>query len=175
MGEVAYIVFCGLIGYYAHSRGRNPIGWGILSFFFTPILVGIVLAVMKDLKLEAGIRRNSMESDRMRERMAASEDHMNMRMDSIEHRMDRVEQGHVPNLQQGASYGQLAAGSTVPQWKFCPQCGSKVPLETMFCPQCGTQLPEVHIMECPYCRQPIRSDALRCPHCRHELNHQEDY
>ena len=43
---IIWILLCILVGYFAHLRGRNVWTWGIASFFFTPLIVGIVLAVM---------------------------------------------------------------------------------------------------------------------------------
>jgi hypothetical protein len=42
--------FSTLVGVFAHyRRNRNPIGWAILSFVISPLLTGILLAILPAL------------------------------------------------------------------------------------------------------------------------------
>lgn len=39
------LIFSVLIGVWANAWGRNGLGWGVASAFFSPLLTGIVLLV----------------------------------------------------------------------------------------------------------------------------------
>ena len=41
-----WIVFCVLVGYFAKQKGRHPIFWGLLAFFFSPVLAGVLLILL---------------------------------------------------------------------------------------------------------------------------------
>ncbi|WP_155523301.1 hypothetical protein [Flammeovirga pectinis] len=40
------LVFCPLVGYAAQKKGRNPFGWGISAFFFSPLVVYLILLLV---------------------------------------------------------------------------------------------------------------------------------
>ncbi len=169
--SILWFGLCILVAFYASHRGRSPIGWGLIAIFISPILAGIALALMKDLRMEQEIRRNSMDTDRLQERMAVSEAHIHDRMDHMEQRINRLDRQEPASLQGDRTVGALpqGKGTEAQNWKFCPQCGQRMTLEAQFCPNCGTALPQVRLVECPYCRKPVRSDALCCPYCQHDL------
>ena len=41
----AYVAFCFVVAAAATAKGRSPVAYGWLAFFFTPILAGIVLGL----------------------------------------------------------------------------------------------------------------------------------
>lgn len=41
------------VGMWADARGRSGVSFGALSFFFSPILAGIILLIMSDKKAES--------------------------------------------------------------------------------------------------------------------------
>ena len=45
-----YLLLCAFIGYVADRKGRNELAWGVAALFLSPLIVGIVLAVMPDEK-----------------------------------------------------------------------------------------------------------------------------
>ena len=137
MSVVLYIVFVGLVGYYANHRGRSVIAWVLIAALISPLLAGIALAFMKDLTLERSIRQNAMDNDRMKERLAVSESNLNSRMDHMERRMDHID-GGTPAL-DGNQPQALDAGEGA-VWKYCPHCGQKVEVAAVFCPNCGQRL-----------------------------------
>lgn len=51
VGLVIMAVFAGICATIAHSRGRSPLGWGVLGFFF-PCIALILVLVLPDVKLE---------------------------------------------------------------------------------------------------------------------------
>lgn len=48
MAMMIWLLLCVFIGYCANTKGRNMWAWGIASLVFSPVLVGIVLALMPD-------------------------------------------------------------------------------------------------------------------------------
>lgn len=167
MSILIYIVFCVLVGYYAGRRGRSSILWFLAALLISPILSAIILAILRDLTIDREIRRNSMETDRMRERVAVSEANLHARMDHMERRMDRMDGGG-PAVIDSPAPAVLPAGAA--QWKYCPQCGAQAALDAIFCPSCGSRMPDIRLIECPYCHHQVRSDAGSCPYCKHDLD-----
>ena len=49
MSFVIWLLGCVFVGYCANCKGRSGVGWGAASMFFTPIIVGIVLALMPNV------------------------------------------------------------------------------------------------------------------------------
>lgn len=50
-----YILISIHVGLVAKNKGRNPITFGVLSFFLTPLITGLVLAVMKNEASNPGV------------------------------------------------------------------------------------------------------------------------
>ena len=55
MEFLLYVAFCAAIGYYANSKGRSVVLWVLLAVFISPILSGIILALLKDKSLERDV------------------------------------------------------------------------------------------------------------------------
>ena len=43
-----WLLLCAFIGYYADRKGRSMWAWGLAAVFISPLIVGIVLALMPD-------------------------------------------------------------------------------------------------------------------------------
>lgn len=67
MELIVFLIFWGLlawgIGAWASSRGRSATVFGLLSFFFSPVLAGLVLLLMSDQK-----KAEDIEAKRRQER-----------------------------------------------------------------------------------------------------------
>lgn len=137
MSIVLYIIFCGLVAYFANKRGRSPILWGLFSLLISPLLAAIIIAVLKDLTAEHRIERTSLETDRLKERVAVSEAELHSRMDKVEQRMDRMSGSETPVLdgEWKEALPPQAAGK-----RQCAHCGETVPQEAVYCPSCGAKL-----------------------------------
>lgn len=55
MEIVIWLGLCAAIAYYANKKSRSAILWGLLAFFFSPLLAGLVLALLKDKSVQADI------------------------------------------------------------------------------------------------------------------------
>lgn len=67
---VIWLIFAILVGLWANSRGRSGIGFGAISFVGSPVLAGIILLVIKDLKkvAEEEAKKAADEAERERQR-----------------------------------------------------------------------------------------------------------
>lgn len=68
---IIFLACCGLIAMWADSRGRSPVGFFFLSFFTSPILGGLVLALKSNLveeraKEEKARRQHELELESVR-------------------------------------------------------------------------------------------------------------
>lgn len=137
MSIVLYIIFCGLVAYFANKRGRSPILWGLFSLLISPLLAAIIIAVLKDLTAEHRIERTSLETDRLKERVAVSEAELHSRMDKVEQRMDRMSGSETPVLD--GEWKEALPPQTAGK-RQCAHCGETVPQEAVYCPSCGAKL-----------------------------------
>ena len=141
------------IGKFAESKGRNFWGWGVASLFFSPILVGIVLALVKNLKQEQEFAKRSMEQEQLHDRVAVNEVQVNQRFENVEQqlshmkeRVDKLEGKHEETL-AGSASAQLEAGAAAVDATaadaaapICPHCHSAVKPNARFCSNCGAPL-----------------------------------
>ncbi len=137
MSIVLYIIFCGLVAYFANKRGRSPILWGLFSLLISPLLAAIIIAVLKDLTAEHRIERTSLETDRLKERVAVSEAELHSRIDKVEQRMDRMSGSETPVLD--GEWKEALPPQTAGK-RQCAHCGETVPQEAVYCPSCGAKL-----------------------------------
>ena len=137
------------IGRFAESKGRNFWGWAVASLFFSPLLAGLVLALMKNLKQEEELHKRSMEQEQLRDRVAVNEVQVNQRFEKVEHelsqmhdRMDKLDGGaQSADLAAAAANAALPAGSSViTAPALCPSCHSEVRHGAKFCSNCGAPL-----------------------------------
>lgn len=137
MSIVLYIIFCGLVAYFANKRGRSPILWGLFSLLISPLLAAIIIAVLKDLTAEHRIEQTSLETDRLKERVAVSEAELHSRIDKVEQRMDRMSGSETPVLD--GEWKEALPPQTAGK-RQCAHCGETVPQEAVYCPSCGAKL-----------------------------------
>lgn len=165
--EIIWLIFCCLIGYWANQRGRSPILWGVLALIISPLLAGVVLAMMQDKKQEEDIVKTQMETQQLKDRVAVNEVEVNTKLQNVEERVHNLETtvGVAPQI-QGVQYQSIDSNHT----KQCPECGELIKQGAIKCRYCGAEVQEVKLVECPYCKEMIRSDASKCKFCRSELN-----
>lgn len=138
MSVVLYLIFCALVAYFANKRGRSPILWGLFSLLISPLLAAIIIAVLKDLTAEQRIERTSLETDRLKERVAVSEAELHSRMDHVERQIDRMKGKETPVLD--GAWKEALPPQQVTTERHCSHCGEKVPKEAVYCPSCGSKL-----------------------------------
>ncbi len=145
------LVLAYAIGKFAESKGRNFWAWGIASIFFSPIIVGIVLALVKNLKEEEELHKRRMEQEQMRDRVAVNEVQVNQRFDKVERelsnmheRVDQLEGNKSAESLETTTSVALTAGEAAAEAEqaanICPSCHSVVRPGAKFCSNCGAPL-----------------------------------
>ena len=165
--EILWLIFCAGVAYYAKERGRNPFVWGVAAFIFSPILAGVVLAMLKDEQQATNTAEAKAETQQLKDRVAMNETTVSNRLSQVEEKVQKIEMNGGPikgNLNVGAN-NVLLNGNT----KFCSQCGSEIKKDAIKCRYCGAELSEVKMVECPFCKEMIRADALKCKYCRSDI------
>lgn len=163
--ELIWLGFCCAVAYWANGRGRSPLLWGILAFFFSPILAGVVLAMLSDKKQDEKITQTNAETQQIKDRVAVNELEMNSRISKVEERVEKIENNSKPVTEIAKKDITLLNDST----KICPVCGERIKIAAIKCRFCGAELEEVKMVECPYCKELIRSDAVKCKYCQSVL------
>lgn len=57
-----WLAFTIIVAVAANTRGRNALGWGILAVIFSPLLAGLFLLALPNLRMEALLLGNAMPS-----------------------------------------------------------------------------------------------------------------
>ena len=75
--------FCVAVGMFAKRKGRSGLAWGLASLFISPLLAGIILALVKDLSQDEAVNKVGLEQQDIKERMAVNEVQMNQRFQHL--------------------------------------------------------------------------------------------
>lgn len=126
MFEFAFwILCCAAVGYYADKKGRSQWKWGLAAALFSPIIVGIVLALVSDKSIERDVAELRMGQAQLRDRVAADEKITEARFGQMEGRIG------------GAV--QTATGA-LEEVRHCPSCGESLRSDDRFCSRCGEEV-----------------------------------
>lgn len=90
MEFLIFIAFAVGIGMFAKKKGRSPWGWGIASLFISPLLAGIILALMRDLSQQQGLNEVDMQQQALKERVAVNEIQINQRFEKVENQLSSI-------------------------------------------------------------------------------------
>jgi hypothetical protein len=143
MEVIFWLGLCIAVGYFADKKGRSALGWGAGAFFFSPIIAGIILAISKDLRQESDIAQNAADQQQLRDRVEANEFNVNVRLQNVEKKVDRLSQSiNNGNLINTNYTGALPPCANLPPSKasFCSNCGNKMSLDQKFCTKCGQKI-----------------------------------
>ena len=160
MEFLIFLGFCVAVGMFAQRKGRSGLAWGLASVFISPLLAGIILALVKDLSQDEAVNKVGMEQQDIKEWMAVNEVQMNQRFQHVEKEISSIKK-EVGMLDSGS---QSKTQMLDEGMKKCPHCG-----ESIKCRYCGSVLEAVPMRECPFCKELIRADATKCRFCRSDL------
>lgn len=165
MGFLVFIGFCVAVGMFAQKKGRSALGWGLASLLISPLLAGIILALVKDLSQEEAVNKVEMEQQDVKERIAVNEVQINQRFQHVEKEISSIKQ-EVGMLDSGS---QAKTQMLEEGMKKCPHCGESIKFSAVKCRYCGSVLESIPMRECPFCKELIRADATKCRFCRSDL------
>ncbi len=143
MALLLLLLFSLFIGYYAHRRGRNTILWTLLSILISPLLAGIILALLKDKRVQENISELRFEQEQLRDRISGDEKLTDMRFRDLDAKLGSS--NPAAKLTQEASPQEIPAISQ--DIKYCPKCGTSCQKDDKFCPHCGARLERGDINE----------------------------
>ena len=161
-----WLICCIFVGVFASKRGRSGFGWGLIAVFISPLLAGVILAIIKDLSVEEEIHQVRMDQQQTRDRVAYNEKLTEHRLNRVENdinRLDNNQQRRGESLENQKTE-LLSAGE-----KPCPICDKAIKAEAIKCKYCGSMVNEAEIKQCPYCKENIGKYDKRCKHCDTEL------
>ena len=164
MEFIFLLLFAVGVGMFAQSKGRSPWGWGIASLIISPLLAGIILAMLKDQKQEQSINKIEMEQQQIKERIAVNEVQMNQRFQQVENRLDS--NAAATRALEARRREDMLLGEGKMQ---CPHCGEVVKNGAVKCCHCGLDIVPIKMKECPYCKELIRETATVCKFCHSKL------
>ena len=159
MEFLLYVAFCAAIGYYANSKGRSVVLWVLLAVFISPILSGIILALLKDKSLERDVSEIRMDHQQLRDRVATDEKVNEMRFEQMKTQLAAAPQA--AEKLAGTAGQPLLAG----EYKPCPVCKEPVKKDAVLCMHCHQRIAGVKTELCPFCKEEILSTDTVCPHC----------
>lgn len=167
--EFFYLVWFGLViwvGVAASNKGRSGIGWGLLAFLFSPLLIGIILACCKDLTVDQNLTKVNMEQQLLKDRVVQNERMTEYRLGRVENDVSKLENG-------GANGGKNIASAQIKMLaegnKLCPACAELIKEAAIKCKHCGVMLEAFKTSECPFCSEAILSTDVTCKHCKSVL------
>lgn len=161
MEFLVWIGFCVGIGFFANARGRNAFGWGFLSIFVSPLVTGVILAIMKDLKVEDNLGSVHKKIDNTISEVKYNERLNEYKHNNIEKQLEQI-QKQTSNLYLAGNLNQnnnMLSHTT----SKCESCGTHVNEGVKFCPQCGNKMKEKNC--CKSCNNEIDENIKFCPHC----------
>jgi hypothetical protein len=161
MEFVFWVIFCVGVGYYAGTKGRNSVVWGLVSFIISPLIAGIILALMKDNKVVDSITEIKMDHQQLRDRVETNEKVTDKKFEQLGLKADSSVM--LNNLNENF---QLLDS----EYKMCPYCKEKIKKNAIRCKHCQSMIDNVVAELCPFCQEDILSIDKTCPHCKSELN-----
>lgn len=158
--------FCIWVGSAASNKGRSGFFWFLLAFLFSPLVTGVILACVKDLKTEANMKKVKMQQQQLKDRVVLNEK-------LTEHRLNRVESdvNTLNGVKNGGSISNASQNTNLigNDTKECPACAETIKTAAIKCKHCGVMLNELVLLDCPFCKEKILKSDVFCKHCNTDI------
>lgn len=158
MGILFWLLFSIGVGYFAHTKGRNPVGWGALALLISPLIAVIILAVVKDLHIEKKIEHIDHKTDNLKMEMNYNQKFNDYRSDHMSSQIKSIDSFQNQNKLNSSSNNLLLERKVK-----CSACGEMVSSNSKFCHKCGKEIEKEKT--CIKCNQKYPIDSNFCPHC----------
>jgi len=137
-----YVMFVGGVAWYAHSRGRNPVVWGLVAAFISPLLAFIILVVMKDQQLVKQVNQLETRTDHLGQEVQHHQQLNQTHFQGVHQQLEQVRHDSRQALQQ-ANRLQIQAQPPGVKARPCEHCHFSIQPGQACCPNCGdkTALP----------------------------------
>lgn len=169
--SLLWLVLCGVVAYFANKRGRNALIWGLLAFFISPLLTGIVLAIMKDLSIEEEIDRLDKDTENLKREMKSNQKYNEEQRKEIQDKLVSGKEGSGANNQVTTEDTSALEKGKIE----CEECGEYIAADTNYCINCGSKIIEAGRRECSECQAVISEEVKFCPNCGQEMTSEVEF
>lgn len=153
-----WLGLCLAVGFFAHNKGRNPVIWFLFSVFTSPIIGGIVVALLSDSKSYDRIESVEKQTENLRQEVGYNQRYNDYRSELIESRLNGI---GAPGSPTGEVEGKMRA--EVSSGIQCPRCNSANLAGAKYCTSCGAELKKA--VPCPYCAAENEPGSKFCASC----------
>jgi len=150
------------VGFFANSKGRNPVGWAILAFLISPLLAAIILACLKDLSVDEDIKKVQLDHQNLKDRVVLNEKVADHKFNTIENEVNKLS---YQNNNLTANSAKLLENGT----KLCPACAEVIKEAAIKCKHCGVMINDIKFKSCQLCDEQILETDTTCKHCNSDI------
>ena len=171
ISTVVYLACVAGVAYYADSKGRSPIVWGLVAVLTTPLLAVIILAFLKNLKNEQNLQQVLNQQEQINDRISVNEINNNRRFENIENDVKQLEDKQGQGVEAAASLALGSAAEAVQQEEKSEPAVDEVAEPA---PQAEAEAPVASavasaVSKCPYCDGEVPAGSKFCGNCGAKL------
>lgn len=178
-GGIFYLLLVAGVGYYADKKGRNPIGWGLAALFFSPLLVVIILAFLKNLKEEQNYQQVLNQQEQINDRISVNEINTNRRFEKIEKKVEEIDRAKSESLSVAtvpAALGETGQTSADNNQAAEETYAEKIAENKNDVSAMQNEIKNVAVegaintnSKCPYCDSDVPANSKFCGNCGAKL------
>ena len=155
---------CVVISIFANKKGRNWFGWFFLSLIISPLIAGVILALIKDLTIQDDITH-------VNRKIEATLSEVKYKQKINDYNFDTI-QNQLGNVQKQISNPYLS-GNTDNKNQLedkiiikCKNCGTTIKNDVKFCPECGNAIIKLEENLTEYEQRDRKTEKkFICPEC----------
>lgn len=158
LSTLLYFAFVAAVGYYATTKGRSPIVWGLVAIIISPLIAAIILFFLKNLKEAAPVAITTAKPILNAPKAPEPEVKPEVKPEpetkpepapeapkaTPEVKAEPAAESQVPVAAVAAEPAPEAPKAEpvaeAPATNKCPYCDSELPAGAKFCGSCGAKL-----------------------------------